>query len=66
MARTASTCCSTQRERDARPVGRVLEQAAQAFGRADHDRIAEGRGLALDVVRGSKQLAVGRLGDALA
>ena len=54
-----------QRERDARHVGRVLDQPAQAVGGRRDERIAEGRGLALDVVGGVEQRLAGRLGEAL-
>jgi hypothetical protein len=55
-----------QSERNARHVGCVLEQPAQAVGGADDRRIAERGGFSLDVVRGSKQFRVRFFGEALA
>ena len=54
-----------QRDRNAAHVGRVLDQPAQAVGGRRDERIAEGRGLALDVVGGVKQRVAGRLVEAL-
>jgi len=40
-------------------IGRVLDDPAQAFGGGARGRVAEGGGIALDVVGGAEQLCVG-------
>ena len=64
MARIASTCWSISAQRQPRDVRRVLDQPAQAVGDRRDQRIAEGRGLALDVVRGAEQRVARCLVDA--
>ena len=44
-----------QLDRDARGVGRVFDQPAQAVGGRRHRRIAEGGGFALDVMGGVEE-----------
>ncbi|MGY4468853.1 hypothetical protein ACVWWK_004562 [Bradyrhizobium sp. LB9.1b] len=43
----------------------MLDDAAQALGNSRRRRIAEGRGIALDVVRGAKELVAPVLGEAV-
>ncbi|MGY4416738.1 hypothetical protein ACVWW4_008474 [Bradyrhizobium sp. LB7.1] len=46
-------------------IWRMLDDAAQALGNSRRRRIAEGRGIALDVVRGAKELVAPVLGEAV-
>ena len=46
-------------------IGRVLDDPAQALGGSARRRIAEGGGIALDVVGGAKQLFARLVGEAI-
>ena len=53
-----------QFDRNARHVGRMLDQPAQAVGGQHDQGKSEGRGLALDVMGGVKKVILARVGEA--